>query len=173
MRAHHFAMERLIAIIAINAALIAGAFAEKSKKKEPKPSKGGLSALSNILPQGKVHRGVTYPIFENGKLSTVLVPKEMVRRDEENLDIKDMLIELYSPNGHIDYTIKLLTALYHMPSEQLSSNERTVIKGKSFTLEGDTMVYDTNQNICRMTGDIRMVITNPSAVIKKPAPKSK
>ena len=163
-------MKKLLTLI-LSVAFLASVSAEESKDKKDEAAEGGLSSLSGILPKGKVHKGITYPIFENGKLSTVLIPKEMVRRDEEYLDIDDMLIELYSPAGEIDYTIKLLTALYHMPTEQLSSNDRTLIEGKSFTLEGDTMVYDTTKNICRMTGNIRMVITNPSAMMSKPAPK--
>ena len=155
-------MEKLLTII-LSLALVEGVSAQEPKKEDEKAPGGGLSSLSSILPQGKVHKGITFPVFEKGKLSSVLIPKEMLRRDEDNLDIKDMMIELYSPTGQIDYTVKLLTALYHMPSEQLSSNERTVITGKSFTLEGDTMIYDMKESICRMTGNIRMVITNPSA----------
>ena len=167
-------MKKLIAII-ISAAFIASVSAEEQKEKKEAPPANDLGALSSILPQGKVHKGITYPMFDatTGKLSTVLLPREIMRRDEEYLDIKDMLIELYNTTGEIDYTINLLTALYYMPTKLLSSNERTLIKGKSFTLEGDTMIYDTNKNVCRLTGDIRMVITNPSAIIKKPAPESK
>ena len=130
------------------------------KVAEAPPPPEGLKAISKILAPGRVHRGVTYPIFEEGSLKTVLKAEEMMRVNDEELDLVDMVIETYGKDRKPDYRIDLKSAKYYLASEELTSEEETVVTGRTFTIRGDRMVYRSAGGVAQMEGNIRMVIRN-------------
>ena len=132
----------------------------KEKVAETPPTPEGLKAISKILAAGRVHRGVTYPIFEEGRLKTVLKAEEMVRINDEELDMVDMVIETYGSDRKPDYRIDLKSGKYFLSSEELTSEEETVVTGRTFTIRGDRMVYRSAGGVAQMEGNIRMVIRN-------------
>lgn len=126
---------------------------------------GRLGRLGDLIAKGKVNKGLIHPVFENGRLSSVLSAAAMTRRDDENLDIEGMRIELYNePDGGKSFTIDLKTAVYHLMTDQLSSEDETVIEGKGFVLEGERMVFDTRSGVGRLMGAVKMTISDAASL---------
>jgi hypothetical protein len=69
-----------------------------------------------------------------------------------------MDIRLYGKSHEQDVRIQLATALYHMPSQILSSETRSRVTREDFDLQGDSMIFDTRTGQGKMTGNVRMVI---------------
>lgn len=134
------------------------------KVAEPPPVPEGLTAISKILAAGRVHRGVTYPMFEDGLLKTVLTAEEMIRVNNEELDLVDMVIETYGKDRKPEYRIDLKSAKYFLGSEELTSEEESVVTGRTFWIRGDRMFYRSAGGVARMEGNIRMVISNAKSL---------
>lgn len=127
---------------------------------EVPPKKEGLQAISKILAPGRIHRGVTYPVFEDGVLKTVLTAEEMVRDNDEELDLTDLVIETFGADREPDYRIDMRSATYYLASEELTSDEETVVTGRTFTIRGDRMIYRSEGGVAQLEGNIRMVISD-------------
>lgn len=126
---------------------------------------GRLGRLGDLIAEGKVNRGLIHPVFEKGRLSSVLSAETMTRRNAENLDIEGMRIELYNePDGGRSFTIDLRTAVYHLMTDQLSSEDETVIEGKGFVLVGERMVFDTRTGVGRLMGAVKMTISDAASL---------
>jgi hypothetical protein len=82
----------------------------------------------------------------------------MTRVDDENMEMEGMVIKLYGKTHDDDVNIRLHTALYHMPSQILSSDRRSRISRSDFDLQGDSMIFDTRTGQLSMKHNVRMVI---------------
>jgi hypothetical protein len=82
----------------------------------------------------------------------------MTRVDDENMSMERMDIRLYGATHEKDVRIQLVTALYHMPSQILSSETRSRVSREDFDLQGDSMIFDTRTGQGKMIGHVRMVI---------------
>ncbi|CAN5232475.1 hypothetical protein BH23VER1_BH23VER1_18220 [soil metagenome] len=129
----------------------------------------GMSALAGIVPLGKTHEEIIYPTFAGGKLNSVMTAKTATRNNDEFLDLTDMTIELYE-NGVSSFNIILQTAAYFLETKTLASDQHTVIKGKAFTISGDSMVFDTESGQGQLEGNIKMVIDDIQAFTPDPDP---
>jgi hypothetical protein len=74
------------------------------------------------------------------------------------MSMERMDIRLYGATHEKDVRIQLATALYHMPSQILSSETRSRVSREDFDLQGDSMIFDTRTGQGKMTGRVRMVI---------------
>jgi hypothetical protein len=118
----------------------------------------GLGAFGKVLPLGEKNLDVKIPAFKDGVPSSTVRADTMVRLDDENMELEGMVIRLYGQTHDEDVNIRLVTALYHMPSQILSSNKRSRVSRSDFDLQGDSMVFDTRTGQGKMTGNVRMVI---------------
>ncbi|MDG2122320.1 MAG: hypothetical protein P8J87_01395 [Verrucomicrobiales bacterium] len=147
-----------------SAVAVPGGDAVVKKVAEPPPVPKGLKAISKILAAGRVHRGVTYPMFEDGLLKTVLTAEEMIRVNNEELELVDMVIETYGKDRNPEYRIDLKSAKYYLGSEELTSEEESIVTGRTFWIRGDRMSYRSAGGLARMEGNIRMVISNAKSL---------
>jgi hypothetical protein len=125
---------------------------------EDSPATQGLGAVGKVLPIGQKNLDVKIPSFKDGIPSSTVRANSMTRLDDENMTMEGMDIRLYGKSHEQDVRIRLMTALYHMPSQILSSETRSRVSREDFDLQGDSMVFDTRTGQGKMTGNVRMVI---------------
>lgn len=141
---------------------------EKSSKKatqsspstEPAPLAGGqgLGAFGMLLPLGQKNLDVKIPSFKNGLPSSLIRAGSMTRLDDEYMEMEKLDIRLFGEVREKDVRVQLVTGEYHMPTQLLSSEQRSRISREDFQLEGDKMVFDTTTQQGKMTGNVQMVI---------------
>jgi hypothetical protein len=122
------------------------------------PGTEGLGAVGKVLPIGQKNIDVKIPSFKDGIPSSTVRASSMTRLDDENMSMERMDIRLYGKSHDQDMRIQLATALYHMPSQILSSETRSRVSREDFDLQGDSMIFDTRTGQGKMTGNVRMVI---------------
>lgn len=135
----------------------------------------GLGAFGKVMPIGEKNIDVKIPSFRDGIPSSTVRATAMTRVDDENMTMESMDIRLYGDTHSKDVRIQLPTAAYHMPSQILSSDQRSRVSREDFKLEGDTMIFDTRTGQGKMSGNVRMVIYDadsltPQKKEEQPAP---
>lgn len=145
--------------------------AGKAGKAEAEPAaqvSQGLGAFGRVLPVGEKNIDVKIPSFKNGLPSSTVRAGSMTRVDDENMEMEKMDIRLYGETHDKDVRIQLPTALYHMPSQILSSNTRSRVSRDDFDIQGDSMVFDTRTQQGKMVGNVRMVIYDADSFAPQP-----
>jgi hypothetical protein len=147
-------------------------------EKEDPAAGAGLGAVGKVLPIGEKNIDVKIPSFKDGIPSSTVRASSMTRLDEENMSMERMDIRLYGKSHQQDVRIQLPTALYHMPSQILSSDSRSRITREDFDLQGDSMIFDTRTGQGKMVGNVRMVIYDSDSLMGQkngsaPAPEEK
>ncbi len=134
----------------------------------PAPSTQGLIPFGKMLPLGEKHLVLEIPSFKEGIPSSTLRAASMTRMDDDNMFLEKMDIRLYGPPSQPekDMRVQLKTAIYHMPTQILASDERSRISRVDFDLQGDSMIFDTATGQGKMVGNVKMVIYNASSFMK-------
>lgn len=133
----------------------------------------GIAAFLRMVPLGAESKGAVIPSFDASGRRTSLITAAVVRRiDDERLWAEKLSVQMFNTDPKNDVRIDLKTAFYHMAGGGvLRSTERSRVSRADFEIEGDTLIFDTSKNQGRMTGNIRMVIFDTSALSgEKPLP---
>ena len=121
-------------------------------------SSQGLGPFGRMLPVGQRNLDVKIPSFKDGRPNSLMRAGSMTRLDDDNMAIEKMDIRMFGLTKDRDVRVQLITGTYNMPSQILSSEERSRISREDFQMEGDSMVFDTKTQQGKMTGNVRMVI---------------
>lgn len=121
----------------------------------PKPKASSLDALFRLVPIGRTHEGVRYPVMENGSLTSNVTSERMTRLDENSLRFEKAVID---QKGTDPLTFHLESAVYNRSSDLLLSNQPARIDSKTYQIEGDSLSYDRKSSVARMDGRVRMTI---------------
>lgn len=140
----------------------------KADAEAPAQVTQGLGAFGKVLPVGEKNLDVKIPSFKDGLPSSTLRAGSMTRVDDENMQMERMDIRLYGETHDKDVRIQLPTAVYHMPSQILSSITRSRVSRDDFDLQGDSMIFDTRTQQGKMVGNVRMVIYDADAFAPQP-----
>src|SRR5947209_15076166 len=151
------------------------AFAQAKGGRKKKPSAATSSAspgeqsLTNIpLPVGHEAKGLVLPDFgSDGRLRGKFAAKTARRIDEGHVGFQELAILTYTPENQVDLQIDMHTGVLDLKTRILSSNERTLIKRADFNIEGDSVQFDTDKRIGRLSGNVKMVLTQQSQLIRK------
>jgi hypothetical protein len=135
----------------------------------PKPPTTSLDALFKLVPEGKTHEVVAYPVMENGVMASFIQSERMTRLDDNCLRFENAVID---QKGEKPMTFRLVSAVYNRSTDQLMSTQHSVIENADYTIEGDTMNYDRKSTTSRMT-NIRMTIFNMQGLGGDPAAAGK
>lgn len=131
----------------------------------PKPLQTtSLDSLFKLVPEGRPHKGLRYPVMENGNITSFIQSERMTRIDENSLQFEDAIID---QKGETPMKFKLVRAVYNRVTGQLMSNQHSVIENADYTIEGDSLNYDRKSTVSRMT-NIRMTIYNMSGLSGTP-----
>ena len=128
----------------------------------------GLGAFGKLLPLGQKNRDVKIPSFRDGSRSSFIQAATMTRLDGDVMQMERLDIRMFGETEDKDVRMVLRTAIYHMPTEVLSSQERSRISRKDFDLQGDTLIFDTRSRQGKMTGHIHMIIRDASSFRRQP-----
>jgi len=130
--------------------------------------RGPLSAeLTSLFPVGREFRGVSIPSYTETSLKSVLKADLITRIDETHLELTNLVIHLYNGSAEAETTIRMDLALYHIALGDLVSQTPAKIEQARFTMTGDTMIFNTETQISRLVGDVRVVV--PDAKQMAPA----
>jgi len=132
---------------------------------QPGPADSGLSHFMQMVPLGAESKGVVIPSFDELGRRTSLITAAVVRRiDDGRLWAEKLVVQMFNTEPRNDVRIDLRTAFYQMAGGILRSTERSRVSRADFEIEGDSLIFDTAKNQGRMTGNIRMVIFDTSAL---------
>lgn len=159
-------------------ALLLGAFSAiaatpkpKGKKSESKATpppgpKGAPSPIGGIpLPIGQEIKGLVLPDFDvDGRLRSRFDAGTAKRLDAERIEFKGLKVTSFTPENTIDLQIELPVSTFDVTSRVLRSSERTTVRRSDFTISGDVMEFNTIDRKGTLTGNVKMVINDRSAV---------
>lgn len=126
-----------------------------------------ITSFMKMVPQGAECKGAAIPSFDASGRRSSLITADVVRRiDDKRLYTEKLTIQMFNPDPGSNLRIDLITAFYHMTDGILRSTERSKVIRSDFEIEGDSLIFDTNTNQGRMTGNIRTVIFDTGALAK-------
>jgi hypothetical protein len=130
----------------------------------------GEQSLTNIpLPIGHEAKGLVLPDFDgDGRLRGKFEAGTAHRIDQEHVGFQHLKITTYTPQSQPDLQIDMLTSVLDLKTRILSSQERTTIQRSDFNIAGDSVQFDTNSKTGRLSGNVKMVITDKSHLTAKP-----
>ena len=129
----------------------------------PAASPGGQSLTNIPLPIGHEAKGLVLPDFDSeGHLRGRFEAGTAHRIDEEHVGFQHLKITTYTPESRPDLKIDMHTSVLDLKTRILSSEERTTIERVDFNIAGDSVQFDTNTRTGRLTGNVKMVITDQS-----------
>src|SRR5437870_11327628 len=124
----------------------------------------GEQGLTNIpLPIGHEAKGLVFPDFDaEGHLRGRFEAGTAHRIDQEHIGFQQLKITTYTPENQPDLKIDMHTSVLDLKTRVLSSQERTTIQRSDFNIAGDSVQFDTNTRTGRLSGNVKMVITDQS-----------
>jgi len=130
----------------------------------------GEQSLTNIpLPIGHEAKGLVLPDFDgDGRLRGKFEAGTAHRIDQEHVGFQHLKITTYTPQSQPDLQIDMKTSVLDLKTRILSSQERTTIQRSDFNIAGDSVQFDTNSKTGRLSGNVKMVITDKSHLTAKP-----
>lgn len=145
-------------------------FADKAKGKRKKKAiatetgSPAENSLTNIpLPIGHEAKGLVLPDFDGeGHLRGRFEAGTARRIDEEHVQFSALKIITYTPEARPDLTIVMNSSIFDLKTRILSSNEHTSVTRADFNIIGDAVEFDTNTRTGKLTGNVKMVITDQS-----------
>ncbi len=159
--------------VVIAAPQVSGQSKGRKKKAGTSATAGGSpgeQSLTNIpLPIGHEAKGLVLPDFDgDGRLRGKFEAGTAHRIDQEHVGFQHLKITTYTPQSQPDLRIDMLTSVLDLKTRILSSQERTTIQRSDFNIAGDSVQFDTNSKTGRLSGNVKMVITDKSHLTAKP-----
>jgi hypothetical protein len=168
-----FWVTSVLMCVVIAASQVSGQSKGGKKKAGTSATVGGSpgdQSLTNIpLPIGHEAKGLVLPDFDgDGRLRGKFEAGTAHRIDQEHVGFQHLKITTYTPQSQPDLQIDMKTSVLDLKTRILSSQERTTIQRSDFNIAGDSVQFDTNSKTGRLSGNIKMVITDKSHLTGKP-----
>ena len=149
-----------------------GARGKGKKGKKGSPAKNAQRAVRRALPKemaelfpiGRVFKGVIVPSYEGDDVDSVMNSAIVKRIDKNHLDLTKLKIDFYNSEGNPDTTIRMERAEYHLGTGVLTSKTPAKIEQEEFTMRGDRMTFDTETQVSRLVGNVRVIIPDASGL---------
>lgn len=147
--------------------------AKPKKKKQarattPTPSPGEQNLTNIPLVPGHEAKGLVLPDFDReGRLRGKFEAGTARRIDEGHMGFQNLKITTYTPEKHVDLEVDMRTSVLDLKTKVLSSQERSTIKRADFNIVGDSVQFDTDARTGRLVGNVKMVITSGSPLMRK------
>jgi len=145
--------------LALCAALVPFALLAQERSAQPIPAE-----LSQLFPVGREFRGVSIPSYTETTLKSVMKADLIVRIDETYLDLTNLRIYFYNAQVEAETTVFMERALYHLEKGELISQTPARIEQPRFTMTGNTMIFDTETQIARIIGEVRVEVPDAKAI---------
>ena len=96
----------------------------------------------------------------SGQLLSFLKAATVKRLDENHLQMDSMFIDLYKPDGQLDFSIDLPTSSFNTKTRIIASVDPVTITSPQFVLTGDRLKFDTYTREGQLLGHVTMKIFN-------------
>jgi hypothetical protein len=165
-----FWLASVLMCVVIAAPQVSGQSKGRKKKAGTSGGSAGEQSLTNIpLPIGHEAKGLVLPDFDgDGRLRGKFEAGIAHRIDQEHVGFQHLKITTYTPESQPDLQIDMHTSVLDLKTRVLSSQERTTIQRSDFNIAGDSVQFDTNSKTGRLSGNVKMVITDKSHLTAKP-----
>ncbi|CAN5564665.1 hypothetical protein BH20VER1_BH20VER1_32070 [soil metagenome] len=133
----------------------------RAEKPKSTPAKGDIP-----LPIGHEAKGLVLPDYDlEGRLRARFEAATAKRIDEERIQFTGLKMTTFVPEtAATDLSIEMPVSTLDMTSRVITSAERTTIRRADFSIEGDTMEFDTIGRKGKLMGNVKMVIKGDSAL---------
>ncbi len=120
--------------------------------------------LTDHMPVGREFKGVSIPSYTNDRLKSVMTADSVVRVDEQFLDLFNLVVHVHDAEGKPETTISMDEAAYDLAAGELRSKTPSTIEQPRFTMTGDTMIFQTDSQVARLDGNVRLVVPDAGQI---------
>jgi hypothetical protein len=103
-----------------------------------------------------------------GELLSQLNAAQMTRLDNDHVQMHEVKIDLYHPDGKDDFHIVMPTSTFNLTTHIITSNEPVTVKTADFELTGERMEFNTVDRTGKLLGHVSMHIHNLKQVAAVP-----
>ena len=108
-----------------------------------------------------------------GALLSLLMAAKATRVDDEHVQMSEMNLDLYHPDGKEDFHIIMPTSIFNLQTRIISSEDPVTVRTQDFELTGEKMEFNTVERTGKLMGKVRMVVHNLKQVAGGSNPESK
>ena len=108
-----------------------------------------------------------------GALLSLLMAAKATRVDDEHVQMSEMNLDLYHPDGKEDFHIIMPTSIFNLRTRIISSEDPVTVRTQDFELTGEKMEFNTVERTGKLMGKVRMLVHNLKQVASGPHPESK
>ena len=161
-----------LCVIVIACAAIA-ATPQPRPQPSPQPSASASphnkKAVSVPLPVGQEAKGLVLPDMDlqghtRGRFEAAVAK----RIDDDHMEFRGLKMTTYTPQNAVDLLIEMPTSVLDLNTRVIVSHERATVQRHDFTIAGDQLHFDTVARKGTLSGNVKMVITDQSQLMKKP-----
>lgn len=142
----------------------------KGKNKGKRTRRDAEEAVQRALPEeltkhfpiGREFKGVSIPSYEGDRLKSVMNADTVVRVDDQFLDLVNLVVHVYNGQGEPETTISMDEAAYDLIAGELASKTPSKIEQPRFTMTGEKMIYQTESQVARLVGNVRVIVPDAS-----------
>lgn len=117
------------------------------------------------MPIGHEIKGLVLPDFDiQGHLRTRFEAGTATRVDPERIEFKGLKVISFTPTNSIDLQMDLPVSTFNLNTRVLQSQARATIIRSDFNIAGDVLEFNTVERHGTLTGNVKMVITDKSAI---------
>ncbi len=129
------------------------------KVKKPKP-------IPFPLPVGDSGKVLTIPEYSGtAQLLSQIMAMKATRISNELVQMQEMKMDLYHPDGKEDFHIILPTSVFNLETHIIHSEEPVTVQTQDFELTGDKMEFNTVDRTGQLLGHVHMVVHNLKQVV--------
>ena len=157
--------------------------------KPAKPAKLGRKAKPAGTPKVRQIKEIPFPLPIGDHASNAKIPElglagqilsqmnaaQMTRLDNQHVQMHELKIDLYHPDGKEDFHILLPTSVFDLQTHIITSNQPVTVVTQDFELKGERMEFNTVDRTGKLLGHVEMHIHNLKQVAAvpdaTPAPK--
>lgn len=121
---------------------------------EAEAKAASAARMNQLVPIGRVFRGVKIPNYSGDALGSVVHADFMRRADEEHLEMEMLEIVNYN-RGEPDSRILTDRAIYDLEAKTLRSTTPARIVQEQFEMSGDRMIFDSITRIGHFSGRVK------------------
>ncbi len=152
-----------------NATKTARSAPAKGQRANPVAEKVVKSALppelTEYFPIGRKFLGVSVPSYTENQIKSVLTADSITRIDQKFLDLENLNVRIYNSSGDPETLISMDEAEYDLLTGELSSKTPSTIEQPRFIMTGDKMTFNTETEIARMIGNVRLIVPDAGKVM--------
>lgn len=137
---------------------------KRAKSSDASGTSDAMDSAIKSIPLNARNLDVRIPGFDKNRRTSRVAAAAMTRVSDTELHGEGVTIDLFGKEPKDHMLVEMHTCIYRIDTKMLSSDERSKITRSDFTLEGDTMTFDTVASHAVLKGHVHMVIRDSSSL---------